>query len=766
MDNREKKTAIIPGHLIAAVVLLILLVYTHAKFFEHSYIGFRVDATGAIFFLFDDDQPEPTLELGDRLIQVDSVRWEDYRADLRLPIFRGIEAGQVVTLLIERDGAVMTIPWVATGPNINEILDLVVNEGWLAYFFWLAGTFALVNLRPKDDRWILIIAFNYLTAVFLVAGSGVSFYHIWEAAIVMRMAIWLCVPVYLHLHWIFAPTFRKPPGSLLWIVYSGAAALAAAEWFQWLPHGLYLYGFLAAIAGSLFLLILHAILRPQVRRDLRLLFWLSIISIAPSITTGVISGVMDLHEGFFAAVVGGGALVSLPLLPLAYLRAAYRRQLGDWELRVNRITSVYIFLILLGLVGLPMLVMVNVWLGFRESTMVVGLGAAVFATAFSIWGYPRFENWLETRVLGIPLPSKQLLERYSNHISTSGSILDLTRVLEEEILPSLLIRQFVFLYSDQDLLKALSILGVEEGRVPSKVADLPSLHSVYLSPDPGTTRPHAWIRLILPLKFGDRFIAFWLFGRRDPDDVYSQAEIPILRSLASQTGVALSNIMQTRQIKEMYEANILRHEEERLRLGRDLHDSVLNELAALLISVDAPVLSQKFLDAYEAVSQRLREIVSDLRPPMLTFGLKLAFEGLADTLMDRHRNTVQILAGITSEGDCRYPENVEIYLYRIVQEACQNALRYSHAKTIKIRGSLSPRTIDLTVADDGIGFVAEVNLRLTDMLANKHFGLANMLERADLIGAEIKIDSKPGEGTRVRVGWEKKTSEGMQGTNL
>jgi signal transduction histidine kinase len=613
-----------------------------------------------------------------------------------------------------------------------------------------------VNLRPKDDRWALMIAFNYLTAVFLAAGSGVSFYHIWESAIVLRMAIWFCVPVYLHLHWIFAPTFRTPPKPILWIAYLGAAALAIAEWFRWLPAGLYFYGFLAAFAGSFILLLAHAILRPQTRRDLRLLLWLSVISIAPSIVTAVISGVLNLHQGLLAAVIGGGGLISLPLLPLAYLLAAYRRQLGNWEVRVNRITSVYIFLILLGVVGLPALVIINVLLGFRESTLVVGLGAAVFATAIVIWGYPRFESWMETRIFGIPLPSKQLLERYSNHISTSDSILDLTHVLEGEILPSLLIREFVFLYSGNQSLKALSIQGVEESRVPTTISELPSLHSVYLPPDPGNTRPNAWIRLILPLMLGDRTIGFWLFGRRDPDDMYSQGEIPIIRSLASQTAVALSNIMQTRQIKEMHEANILRHEEQRLRLGRDLHDSVLNELAALLISVEEQALSPKFLEAYDAVSQRLREIISDLRPPMLAYGLKLAFEGLADSLTERNRNGVQVSAEITSEGECRYTENLEINLYRIVQEACQNALRYAHARTIKIRGSLSPRVIDISVKDDGIGFVAEVNLQLTEILANKHFGLANMLERADLIGAEIKIHSKPGEGTQVRVGWEAK----------
>jgi len=58
------------------------------------------------------------------------------------------------------------------------------------------------------------------------------------------------------------------------------------------------------------------------------------------------------------------------------------------------------------------------------------------------------------------------------------------------------------------------------------------------------------------------------------------------------------------------------------------------------------------------------------------------------------------------------------------------------------------------VEDDGIGFNAETRLKLDDMLANKHFGLAGTHERASLIGSEISIDSKPNGGTRIQAAWK------------
>ena len=116
----------------------------------------------------------------------------------------------------------------------------------------------------------------------------------------------------------------------------------------------------------------------------------------------------------------------------------------------------------------------------------------------------------------------------------------------------------------------LSKLGVNEAQIP-KEPDMPDLMTqpgVYHSPDlAGSDQPYSWVRLVLPLKLGEETNGFWLFGRHDPDDIYSQLEIPILQSLASQTAVALSNILQTERLKSMYEGNIDRYEQEKLRLS-------------------------------------------------------------------------------------------------------------------------------------------------------------------------------------------------------
>ncbi len=149
---------------------------------------------------------------------------------------------------------------------------------------------------------------------------------------------------------------------------------------------------------------------------------------------------------------------------------------------------------------------------------------------------------------------------------------------------------------DQGSLHILSTMGLGKERLPTgqDVQTLVAQSGVYLSTDLSRDEPYSWIRLILPLKLGDQLIGFWLFGRRDPDDLYSQQEIPILSSLANLTSITLSNIRQTDHLKAMYEANIGRYEQEKLRLSRDLHDSILNEMAALLMRDDALIFSPEF----------------------------------------------------------------------------------------------------------------------------------------------------------------------------
>ena len=98
---------------------------------------------------------------GDQLVQVGSLAWEEFENDLRVTLFDGVKVGEVVPVVVERDGELVTVQWELPGTNSGEVWEQLASELPIAYFFWLAGTLTLLFLRPKDDRWLLLSAFNF-----------------------------------------------------------------------------------------------------------------------------------------------------------------------------------------------------------------------------------------------------------------------------------------------------------------------------------------------------------------------------------------------------------------------------------------------------------------------------------------------------------------------------------------------------------------------------------------------------------------------------
>jgi len=359
-------------------------------------------------------------------------------------------------------------------------------------------------------------------------------------------------------------------------------------------------------------------------------------------------------------------------------------------------------------------------------------------------------------ILGLSLPPSNLLELYSERITTSASFSGLQKILEAEILPRLNIKQFVFLQIDKSSAYVLQAVGVDAQDLPLQNA------LMFTGPLAGKYRPveisqsgdvFVWLRLSIELKNAGELIGLWLFGRRDPEDFYSQREISLLQSLANQTAIAISNILQTQRVLEMYQQDISRHENDRMHLALDLHDSILNQMATMLLSLDDKSVLPRFQIAYDELISRLREIVSNLRPPMLNYGLKPALDELVESLLERGNKGLNITLNLQPDVS-RYPAEVEQHLFRIVQEACENALRHGQASKINLTGSLLPDQLSLTIADNGTGFEAGKGFDLAGLIANKHFGLAGMLERARLIGGDVKVDSSPTSGTCIQVVWK------------
>lgn len=732
------------------LILGSLILYTYAKFTQIPFAGFRYKSSGQIVVLYVHPPSKPTLELGDQLVQIGPVPWKTYQGNLHQTLFDKVQPGDSVDIVIERQISQQpiqqTIHWVFPGFNQEEFLQRLNSEWFLAYFFWLFGTLTFLLVRPRDERWWLLILFNYVTAIWLCVG-GLSLWHTWNSALILRSTLWLALPIYWHLHWVFPQSLGPVPARGWWILYFFGALLATLQWLQILPGSLYYLVLLLAILGSVGLLVAHSILQPDRRRDLSIMILAVGLAILPAVTIALIGLIAEPPWG------AAGSLLSLPFFPALYFYLIYRRQLGGLEVRVNRLVSLFSFLILLG-TSLVILITFAHRLAFSSAILSFSDLLIYFtAVVVGIFSFQPFEKFFERQVLGIPLPHTQLLEIYTSRITVSLDTASLIKLLRDEILPSLLIRQSILYRFDGTLPETLYSLGIKPHELPGDLSPLIVEAGKYRLPLTRSPQPQAWIRLSLILSVDQKPLGLWLLGRRDPDDYYSQRDIEILQSLANQTAIALTNIVQAERLRALYQDNIERGEVERLHLARELHDDILNDLGLLKLKLNTSQNYASLVADTNLIITRLRDITQDLRPAMLTQGLGYALTGLVDEISQRVE-PLGISVCLKLEGaDTRYPSRMELHLYRIVQQACENALKHGAPKTLTVRGRLTPEIIDLTIEDDGTGFDLGPQLDLAKLVARKHFGLAGIYERAALVGADLRLDSAPGQGTRVYLKW-------------
>ena len=191
-------------------------------------------------------------------------------------------------------------------------------------------------------------------------------------------------------------------------------------------------------------------------------------------------------------------------------------------------------------------------------------------------------------------------------------------------------------------------------------------------------------------------------------------------------------------------------ETERRAISRELHDEVGQALGALLVDIGrlSTTLSgghpevKAQLDSLKSVAERtfqtVRNIALLLRPSMLDdLGLAAALEWQGREVSRRSEIEVSVESESVPED---LPDESKIYIYRLVQEALNNAVRHSGARNAKVVVERLAKSIVVRVTDDGRGF---------DPGRSRGMGILGMEERVKRLGGTLRVESQPGKGTTV-----------------
>jgi len=224
------------------------------------------------------------------------------------------------------------------------------------------------------------------------------------------------------------------------------------------------------------------------------------------------------------------------------------------------------------------------------------------------------------------------------------------------------------------------------------------------------------------------------------------------------------DITEERQLREnmrFYVQQVTRaQEDERKRIARELHDDVSPSLLLLVQRLDALVLnsrprsSKSLTEGLEDLHHQiikalegLRHCAQDLRPRILDdLGLVAALEWMTEEMVKNYRIDAHVeVIGIERS----LPDEEQLVLFRIVQEALSNTRRHAEASRAWVTLEFGDDKTTLTVKDNGKGF--ELPPRIGDLASTGKLGLAGMQERAQLINGKLTLKSQPGKGTTVTV---------------
>ncbi|MDH3282161.1 MAG: histidine kinase [Gammaproteobacteria bacterium] len=208
--------------------------------------------------------------------------------------------------------------------------------------------------------------------------------------------------------------------------------------------------------------------------------------------------------------------------------------------------------------------------------------------------------------------------------------------------------------------------------------------------------------------------------------------------------------------------------EERTRLAYELHDSLAQTLASLRFQVR--VLDETLHEGDEAgvwqelerVESSLDEAYAELRALIAQFRRPVHEVGLVPSIgeiVNRFREETGVTTFFQNEcGSTELPLEIESQVVRIVQEALTNARKHSQAQNVRVMlRNVDTGEYRVLVEDDGVGFAEQS----VDDEPGEHIGLHIMTERAQRIGGQLRIESEPGEGTRVLLTFQHPLSEGV-----
>jgi HD-GYP domain-containing protein (c-di-GMP phosphodiesterase class II) len=534
---------------ISLAVLLLCLLYTLFAIFIAPYSGLEFGVDWIVQKIHDCPDQDPLcaanrgiLQTGDQLLSIGGLSHEEYLRNTKAVPFLNAQTGDGIPITFLRSGQAHSISWRIPQRTVANAMQIWPQI--LIYIpFWVVGTIVLLLMQPRDQRWRLMIYFNYGMAIYLavgLAGPSSPFAHLETATL-----SWLLVPVFIHLHLVIpSRLIEQERQKDIAVLYIAALILVGLEIFNILPGPAYYLGLIFAIAGSLCLLAFRLFLNISAseRLALRLMFIGIGMALGPGLILWIIPFSLTQTPTSTALIF---SVLAIPLLPLFYFYAMYRRALGGFEYRANRTLNSYTFFLLYGLAIVTIFSIASQGLHLQDESLLFSLLVTVFFLAVAPPLRSRYQRLFDSVVFGAKHDPQEIVRDFALQLPSAFKPALLIRLLSREVTPSLLIRESALYQKTEN---GFSLFYADGLTLTDRLVEFAEMEALitnagrYRPPDYVAADQWSWVRLAVALQTGGKTSGVWLFGRRDPDDFYPHDDILLLRTLGSQVAPMLENL--------------------------------------------------------------------------------------------------------------------------------------------------------------------------------------------------------------------------------
>ncbi len=693
--------------------------------------------------------------------------------NLNVPIHQPKKPGDIEVYVVQRDQQTLTIP-LQVG-SYTDHLDYLVNIvpiELLSLAIYSLGLVILFFSRPADIR-ARLVAIVWVLAGIAITTTGPGYVSCaWFAPewtmLAFSAAIFFTIAAHLYFP---VPTFSdRARNFILSILFGLSLVLAISYIAQQIfnaVHQVYPrttitadainYVFYLSCLLSIGLLLKNRffIKDKDIKRQTGIIFLGTLIGFLPFFLFSELPSLMFGRDSRFILIPSYISILFMILIPISYGYVIYQRKLLKIDFIINR--AIVLFLMTLGILftSLIILSLVSILFNLPSQVAIAGSILCVLVTLPSATFQKRIQMQVDRVLYGSYYDYTSVTSSLSNRLAQTIDRPTFIKLLLHDLPAEMKVEKSALLLLEGNKLElqdtydhAFSITHDDELSKMLSADQRPvRAQNVWNIVSRDTNErwiQFHWAQLFVPIFYRNTLYGILILGDRTVGDIYSNQDLQIVGTVGQQAALSIANIILVEALRGLTRQLVRSDEEQRKKVARDLHDSVLQNLFFVkqrLTQSDPEASTQ-----LDRVITTLRQTIKAQRPSLLDQGLILALDDLINDMEHLAGDTLLILWRNNLKEGIKLPDEQVTSVYRIVQESLFNVLKHSQADQVIVTARKDDGFLELTIEDDGIGISNDGQGQ-----AGLHYGFLNMKERATMIGADLNIASEPGKGTTVTV---------------